>query len=104
MQMFDSARIRSTPATVEAGYAGAEGTVFGITTVSVTGVEVVGEPEEDVAVNVDFGESLPSAWFQPSLVEVTGVPASTLTIGRARLEREDGGEWQVVKEPWWRFW
>lgn len=102
--MFDAARIRSTLTTEEAGYAGAEGTVYGITTVSITGVVVIGEPEEDVAVNVDFDERPPSAWFQPSLVEVTGKPASTLTIGESRLEREDDGDWRVVRKPWWRFW
>ena len=102
--MFDAARIRSAPATEQAGYAGAEGTVYGITTVSVTGVTVIGEPKADVAVNVDFGEHLPSAWFQPSLVEVMESPALTLTIGGTRLKREVDGTWEAVRKPWWRFW
>jgi len=106
MPMFDAVRIRSTPATRAAGYDGAEGVVFGVTTVSLTRVEVVGEPEDDCAVNVDFDGALASAWFQPSLVEVTGQPETTISIGRAKFQRADGdAEWAQVKpRAWWRFW
>ena len=105
MAMFDSARIRSTSATIEAGYAGAEGTVFGITTVSVTGVEVIGLPEDDCAINVDFDGAMPSAWFQPSFVEITSEPALTLSVGDVSLRRDDAGEWTVKRaKPWWAFW
>ena len=106
MPMFDTARICSTPVTNEAGYAGAEGIVFGVTTVSATNVEVVGDAEDDCAINVDFGGALPSAWFQPSLVEITGQPQTTISIGGAELKRpEGGGDWvQIKTRPWWRFW
>ena len=106
MPMFDTVRIRSTPATVAAGYGEAEGTVFGVTTVSLTNVEVIGVAEDDCAINVDFGGALPSAWFQPSLVEVTGQPKTTISLGGADFQRPDGGgEWiRVRPRPWWRFW
>lgn len=102
--MFDAARVRSTPVTEAAGYAGAEGTIYGVTTVSVTRVEVIGGAEDDTAINVDFEGRLPAAWFPPSLVEVIGSPATTITVGNARIERPEGGEWREVKRPWWRFW
>lgn len=102
--MFDTARVLSTPATEEAGYSGAEGTIFGVTTVSVTLVEVIGEPEDDTAINVDFDGRLPAAWFQPSLIEVTGQPAAAISVGPARMERSEGGEWRELRKPWWRFW
>lgn len=110
--MFDSARVRSTLFTEAAGYAGAEGTIFGVTTVSVTGVEVIGEPEDDTAINVDFDGRLPAAWFQPSLIEVTGQPEATIEIGPARLHRSADRAWHEVSvesqehnnRPWWRFW
>jgi len=104
--MFDAVRILSTPVTKAAGYSGAEGVVFGVTTVSLTKVEVIGEPEDDCALNVDFGGALPAAWFQPSLVEVTGQPETTISIGGAEYRRPaGGGEWIPTKRPpWWRFW
>lgn len=102
--MFDSAKVRSTPLTAAAGYADAEGTIYGVTTVSVTGVEVVGQPEDDTAINVDFGGRMPAAWFQPSLIEVTGRPATTISVGSAKLARTEGGDWREVRRPWWRFW
>ncbi|NBW06739.1 MAG: hypothetical protein EBR82_01795 [Caulobacteraceae bacterium] len=104
MGMFDAARVRSTPVTEAAGYAGAEGTIHGVTTVSLSGVDVIGEPEDDVAIYVDFDGQLPEAWFQPSLVEVIGEPAMTVTVGKGRMERSEGGEWREAPRPWWRFW
>ncbi len=104
MGMFDAARVRSTPVTEATGYAGAEGIIHGVTTVSVTRVEVIGEPENDAAINVDFDGRLPAAWFQPSLIEVTGQPAIAITVGKGRMERPEGGDWREVRRPWWRFW
>ena len=106
MPIFDNVRIRSTPVTDAAGYGGAEGVVFGVTTVSVTNVEVIGDAEDDCAINVDFDRTLPSAWFQPSLVEVTGQSEARISIGGAEFQRPDGGgEWiQVRTRPWWKFW
>lgn len=106
MSMFDTVRIRETPVTLAAGYNSANGVVFGVTTVSLTQVDVIGEAEDDCALNVDFGGALPSAWFQPSLVEITGQPETMISIEGAEFRRpEGGGEWVRVKpRPWWRFW
>lgn len=104
--MFDAVRIRTTPVTEAAGYGGAEGVVYGVTTVSMTGVEVIGEAEDDTALNVDFSGARPAAWFQPSLVEVIGTPETTIEIGRATITRAAGSdEWvETVRPPWWKFW
>jgi hypothetical protein len=104
--MFDAVRIRRTPETEALGYADAEGELFGVTTVSVTGVKVIGEAEDDCALNVDFGGAQPNAWFQPSLVEVIGQPAVTLSVGPRTIERREGEtEWREVgRRPWWKFW
>nr|WP_314434702.1 hypothetical protein [uncultured Brevundimonas sp.] len=104
--MFDAARIRSTPLTDKLGYGGVEGVIFGVTTVSMTGVEVIGEPEDDCALNVDFEGRLAAAWFQPSLVEVIGSPEMTMTIGNTTLTRSaDSDVWiDAAVRPWWKFW
>src|SRR5207247_998028 len=47
----DRVRIRAAAETLAAGMAGRTGVVFGITTVSVSGVELVGTPTEDTACN-----------------------------------------------------
>ncbi len=103
--MFDVVRIRSTPETVAAGYADIEGVLYGVTTVSVTSVDVVGAPEDDMALNVGFAGSAETAWFQPSLVEFIARPATAMSVGGVELSRPDGGgEWQESRRPWWRFW
>lgn len=103
--MFDRVSIRSAPATVAAGYAGLEGSVYGITTPSVTGVVVIGD-HDDVAVNVDFGGSAPTAWFAPDLVErLDQQPGQQFEIaGRVFTKVGDGAWIDSAPRPWWRFW
>jgi hypothetical protein len=57
--------------------AGRGGVVYGITTISVTAVDVVGSPTEDVALNVVIDESNESVWLAPALVEFVGHNAGT---------------------------
>ena len=45
----DIVDIVSSPETVAAGFAGRRGTCYGFTTPSVTGVEVVGSSDDDLA-------------------------------------------------------
>jgi hypothetical protein len=105
LEMFDIVRIRSTPETVTAGYADIEGVLYGVTSVSVTLVDVVGMPEDDTALNVGFGDLITTAWFQPSFVEFVRRPETTISIGGVQLSRPDGGGgWQASRRPWWRFW
>jgi hypothetical protein len=92
----DRVRIRQTVETEAAGLAGRSGIVHGITTVSVTGVTVIGKPEEDTAINVFFDESNEDVWLAPQLVEfVNHNPGTTITISGVpkRWTREDTGDW-----------
>jgi hypothetical protein len=66
-ETFDSVRIVRSPETIAAGFADRTGDVYGVTTPSVTRVEVIGLGDEDVALNVAFEDGT-SAWFDPSLV------------------------------------
>lgn len=104
--MFDRVRIRATPETEPSGYAGCDGTVMGVTTPSITGVEVLGDSIDDVALNVEFDEAMPAAWFCPDLVEFVdhgGEPV--LEIGGSTFTRQADGDWQTqTRKPWWRFW
>ena len=109
----DKVRIRSSPETEPNGVAGLVGQVYGQTTPSVTGVEVVGELESDYAINVFFEDRNESFWFAPSLVEFVdhgpgteiardGVPKKWVRTWNGEW-REESAETKSSK-PWWRFW
>jgi hypothetical protein len=90
--MFNRVRILSAPVTIESGWAGREGTYYGFTTPSVTGIEVIGQTE-DFALNVGFGDGS-KAWFDASLVEDLGYdPEDTMTVGDQRFVRDTDGNW-----------
>lgn len=98
--MFDRVMIRTAPETEAAGIAGRQGVVHGITTVSVTAVEVIGDPIEDTAVAVSFEGGADAIWFSPNLVElVDHNPGTTLTFAGSStaLKREASGEWREVR-------
>lgn len=108
----DTVRIRHTTETAQAGIAGREGTVYGFTTPSVTGVEVVGELMDDFALNVHV-EALDAAfWLDPSNIELVSRPdTQVLTVGNKRIvvtRTEDGYQEDIEDlippRPWWRFW
>ena len=61
----DNVRIRSSVETESNGFAGLVGQVYGQTTPSVSGVEVIGELESDYAINVFFEDRHESFWFAP---------------------------------------
>src|SRR5512144_574905 len=65
----DHVRVRRAAATEAAGIAGRIGTVYGVTTVSVTRVDVIGTPSADTALNVGFDESNESVWLAADLIE-----------------------------------
>jgi hypothetical protein len=95
----DRVRVRRAPETEAAGLAGRSGIVYGITTVSITGVAVVGEPEEDTAINVFFEDSGEGVWLAPPLVEfVDHNPGTTVAISGVPKEwtRNAAGEWVVT--------
>jgi hypothetical protein len=98
-QFGDQVRIKETSDTLQAGLAGWEGEVFGVTTPSVTGVAVVGGAPDDVALNVHFRERNIDHWFRPDLIEVLhhNVGAE-MTIQGASVKwvRQADGSWGEV--------
>src|ERR1700761_1052329 len=73
----DRVRIRETPLTAERGLAGRVGVVHGWTVPSSTGVDVIGSPESDYALNVQFEERSPSLWFSEDVLEFVDHGAGT---------------------------
>jgi hypothetical protein len=107
----DNVRVASTPLTTSLGLAGLTGVVYGETTPSVTGVEVVGRATADYAVNVQLDGRDESLWFASELVEfVDHAPGTEIVIGNKRAVRTASGEWMEDRppsksaRPWWRFW
>ncbi|MGW8179091.1 MAG: hypothetical protein ACWGQW_10050 [bacterium] len=108
----DNIRIRTTKETEVAGVAGLEGQVYGETTPSVTGVEVIGTPSADFAVNVHLEKRGEAFWFAPELVEfIDHAPGTEIRlegVDKRWIRNEDGG-WKEEtigqkKRSWWRFW
>ena len=100
-QFGDRVKIRTVAETEKAGIAGRSGVVYGATTVSVTGVEVIGSTTEDVALNVTIDESEETVWI-PYLVEFTDHNAgATITLDGVakRWTRDASGNWIVSRRP-----
>ena len=107
----DTLRVASTPLTASLGLAGLTGQVYGETTPSVTGVEVIGGAAADYAFNLQLDGRDESLWFAPELLEFVDHAAGTeIVIGDKRLVRSASGEWVGDEphgkrpQPWWRFW
>src|SRR5687767_413951 len=96
----DNVRIRPSVETESRGVAGLVGQVYGQTTPSVTGVEVIGEITSDYAINVYFEDRHESFWFALSLVEfVDHAPGTEVTLDGVpkKWVRTETGEWS--EEP-----
>lgn len=105
----DNVRVLATAATEEAELALLEGQVYGQTTPSVTGVDVVGHADNDYAINVHFDELGRSVWFAPDCLElVDHGPGTTISIDGVDKQwiRTADGQWVEESEPkpWWKFW
>lgn len=109
----DKVRIRHSPETESKGLAGLVGNVYGQSTPSVTGVEVIGELTSDYAINVFFKDRDESFWFAPALVEfVDHAPGMEVTLDGVpkKWVRTETGDWREEStdtkpsKPWWRFW
>jgi hypothetical protein len=88
----DIVRIQSSPETERLGYAGLVGQVFGETAPSMGAIReqpLVGEPEEDFALYVDFDDR-EGAWFAPELVEFVDHGTVEPTFIRRLLRRLRG--------------
>lgn len=109
----DNVRVLAHPVTDAAGLAGLQGQVFGETTPSVTGVDVVGNAVNDYAINVHFEELDRSIWFAPDLLElVDHAPGTTISLDGVdkKWTRTADGEWieepldSPERKPWWKLW
>lgn len=95
----DNVRVRETAATQAAGVAGLVGSVYGETTPSVTGVEVIGEFKDDYAINVHFKERGVSFWLAADQLEfVDHAPGSEVTLDGVNKKwiRLESGEWEEI--------
>ena len=107
----DNVSIRVTKETEAAGVAGLTGQIYGETTPSVMGVEVIGIPSTDFAIAVHIEERDETFWFAPELVEfLDHAPGTEIRldgVAKRWIRTEDGG-WKEEswgeKRPWWKFW
>lgn len=95
----DNVRIVASDSTTASGHADRVGVCYGLTTPSVTGVEVVGGAADDVALNVHFDEEpAQDAWFAPELVAIVDhAVGSQATVGDQEFVKTEDGSW--VQEP-----
>ena len=107
----DNVRVVSTPLTISLGLVGLTGAVYGETTPSVTGVEVIGQTDEDYAIAVQLEGGDESIWFAAGLLEfIDHAPGTEVVIGNTRIVRSVSGEWvedqphSNPSRPWWQFW
>jgi hypothetical protein len=90
----DTVRIRATPSTEELGLAGLTGVVYGWTTPSVTGVQVIGAARKNIAVSIQIDDHRDPLWLDPDLVEfVDHNPGTAVSIGKRSYTRGPDGEW-----------
>jgi len=105
----DTVRIKDNPETAQATIAGLEGTVYGFTTPSLTGVEAVGPLSQDFALNVYVDSLNQGFWLDPAnieLVERPEVMEFSVAGKTIRVTQKDGeyDEAVILPRPWWKFW
>jgi hypothetical protein len=95
----DNVRIRRTPETERLGIAETIGNVYGETTPSETGVEVIGELLSDYAHQVYFESLKKSYWFAPDMLEfVDHAPGTEVHVHGTAFKsvRQRDGTWKDV--------
>ncbi|BDU16664.1 hypothetical protein [Lysobacter auxotrophicus] len=105
----DTVRIKEGPETAQAKIAGLEGTVYGFTTPSLTGVETVGPLSEDFALNVHVDSLNQGYWLDPGNIELVERPEAmefSIAGKTIRVTQKDGeyNEAVILQRPWWKFW
>lgn len=105
----DTVRVLPSSETDSKMLSGRVGSVYGVTTPSVTEVEVFGACSEDYAVNVHFDELECSYWFAPDLLEFVdhgqGMEMTFDGVDKKWVRNNSGGWDEIItKKPWWRFW
>jgi hypothetical protein len=113
ISMFDTVRVRKTNLTTKGELAGLVGVVYGETTPSSTGVDVIGDANDDYAICVHFEDIDRDLWFEADLLEFVDHGAGqTVDIAGKQWVRGADGEWieqgspaGLGKDrPWWKFW
>jgi hypothetical protein len=105
----DHVRVKPSIETEKAGLSNKTGLVYGETTPSITGVEVIGQLSQDYAINVHFEDIDKGFWFSEELIKfVDHAPGTTASIGRGpTFVRNETGEWieqkPTEKRHWWPF-
>jgi hypothetical protein len=107
----DHVRVIDTHETQAVSLAGVHGTVSGFTTPSVTGVEVIGRPNDDYAVAVMIeARNDETYWFAEDLLEfLDHAPGTEVWVSGAPFKeiRNADGSWRrapISRKPWWKFW
>jgi len=111
----DNVRVRDAVATRELSLVGVSGQVYGVTTPTLTGVDVIGQPSSDVAINVHFEAFGKSFWFAPELLDlvdhaagteirIKGVPKKWTRTADGSWVEEPVAERAGAARPWWKFW
>lgn len=97
----DNVRIVEAEPTRRSGHANMVGVCYGLTTPSITAVEVVGDATDDAALNVHFdSDGVPDAWFAPDLVLlVDHAVGSQATVGTHSFVKTADGDWVEVEPP-----
>ena len=95
----DTVKILHSPETDAIGLSGKTGQVYGITTPSVTSVEVIGHLANDFAVNVSIEGFEEQYWFVEELLEFVDHGAGTeIVVGNHRAIRQIDGSWEELEE------
>lgn len=95
----DNVRILRTPETERLGIAEKIGNVYGETTPSSTGVDVIGELTSDYALNVYFDTLDASYWFAPHMLEfVNHAPGTEIHVHGSPFKsvRQPDGSWKKI--------
>ena len=96
----DRVQVRDTAPARALGIVGLVGLVLGETTPSVSGVEVVGSPGGDFALNVELDDGAGSFWFAADMVELLDhAPGTEIQVGDVRLVRQPDGQWSNASLP-----
>jgi len=105
----DTVRVLPSDETDSKALTGKVGSVYGITTPSVTEIEIIGDCSGDYSVNVYFDELERSYWFAPNLLEFIdhgeGMEITLDGVDKKWVRNNSGG-WDEIKtkKSWWRFW
>lgn len=110
----DTVQVLVSPETEALGVAGLQGSVFGQTTPSSTGIEVVGKHRRDYAINVFFETLDRSVWLAEELLRfVDHGQGATISLEGVDQQwvRASDGRWVEASpaktlslKPWWKFW